>query len=319
MSNEPQYEAQPIAAAQAPQPAPPYAIHPAARLGHISLTVADLERQLAFYQEYMGFRLHWREADSAGLGAGDEDLLRLTELPGARRWRGATGLYHFAVLLPDRRELARALARLFSLRYPNYPTDHVMTQTTYLDDPEGNGIEIYADTPEEGAFSFADGEFVTHDARGRLRSGRDPLDVEALLRELRPGDPLDAPAPEATKIGHVHLHVADVQAAVDFYHGLLGFDVMGASPKMGAAFLSAGGYHHHLGLNTWLGQGAPPPAPDSLGLRYFTVALPGPAELEQVVARVRQAGLATEETPVGLLVRDPSRNGVVLTHRPDGR
>jgi catechol 2,3-dioxygenase len=106
------------------------------------LSVADLDRQVAFYQEVIGLRLHWREGASAGLGAGGEDLLRLTFVPGARRYPRTTGLYHFAILLPNRRELARAIGRLFALRYRNYPTDHIMTKTTYLDDPEGNNIEL---------------------------------------------------------------------------------------------------------------------------------------------------------------------------------
>ncbi len=120
----------------------------------------------------------------AGLGAGGEDLLRLTELRGARRVRGATGLYHFAVLFPSRRELARVIGRLFELRYPNVPTDHGITKTTYLSDPEGNGIELYADTPAEGSWEIVDGDFVVRDATGALRSGREPLDVEALLRPV---------------------------------------------------------------------------------------------------------------------------------------
>jgi len=288
-------------------------IHPNTTLGAVYLTVSDLDRLLDWYQRVFGFQVHRREGETAHLGVGREDLLVLTERPEARRVRGRTGLYHYAVLLPSRRELARAIARLFSVRYPNYPTDHVMTQTTYLDDPEGNGIEIYADTPEEGSFSFADGEFLARDARGNLRSGRDPLDVETLLRELMPEDRLEEPMPAGTKIGHVHLHVADVNAAVHFYHDLLGFDIMGASQKMGAAFLSAGGYHHHLGLNTWQGEGAPPPPPGALGLRYFTVGLPNQTELEQVVERVRRTGIATEQTEYGILVRDPSQNGVLLT------
>ncbi|MGH2591975.1 MAG: VOC family protein [Anaerolineae bacterium] len=296
---------------------PQFAIHPATRLGHVHLTVADLDRQIAFYQNVLGFKLHWREGAAAGLGAGHEDLLRLTEVRGARRVRGTTGLYHFAVLLPSRRELARVLARLFSLRYLNYPTDHVMTKTTYLDDPEGNGIEIYADTPEEGSFAIVNGDFVARDARGAPRSGRDPLDVEALLRELTPGDRLDEPMPESTKIGHVHLRVADVADAVRFYHDLLGFDNQGLSPTMGAGFVSAGSYHHHIGLNTWAGEGAPPPPPDALGLRYFTVVLPNRAELERVVDRVRAAALPAEQTPEGLLVLDPSQNGVMLTDRSE--
>jgi catechol 2,3-dioxygenase len=299
--------------AQAVSPAETrFTISPATRMGHVALTVADLERQIGFYQKYLGFQLHWRQGGTAGLGAGGADLLRLTEMREARRVPRTTGLYHFAVLLPSRRELARALARLFSLRYINYPTDHVMTQTTYLDDPEGNGIELYADTPEEGFFGFANGEFVARDAQGRARSGRDPLDVEALLRLLRPEDRLEAPAPPATTMGHVHLHVADVEQAVDFYAGLLGFEVQGVSARMGAAFVSAGGYHHHLGLNTWVGRGAPPPPPGSLGLRYFTVVLPDNAELERVAARVQAAGLPVEQTEADWLVRDPSQNALVL-------
>ncbi len=294
----------------------PEPIHPNTTLGAVHLTVSNLERLLDWYQRVFGFQVHRRKGDTAHLGAGREDLLVLTERPGARRVRGTTGLYHYAVLLPSRRELARAIGRLFSLHYPNYPTDHVMTQTTYLDDPEGNGIEIYADTPEEGTFSFAEGEFVARDARGNLRSGRDPLDVEALLRELKPNDRLEEPMPAGTKIGHVHLHVAEVSAAVRFYHDLLGFDLMGMSQRMGAAFLSAGGYHHHVGVNTWLGEGAPPPPPGARGLRYFTVALPEQAELERVVSRAQQAGVATEQTGNGILVRDPSKNGVLLTVRP---
>jgi len=293
-----------------------FTIHPATRLGHVSLTVVDLDRQIAFYQKVLGFKLHWREGTTAGLGTGDEDLLVLTEQREARKYRGTTGLYHFAVLVPNRRELARALARLFSLRYPNAPTDHVMTQTTYLDDPEGNGIEIYADTPEEGVWGFNDDGFFVRDTRGVQRSGRDPLDVESLLRELSPDDRLEAPMPEETKIGHVHLHVADLASAVRFYHSLLGFDIMGLASTMGAGFVSAGGYHHHIGLNTWAGEGAPPPPSDASGLRYFTIVLPDQTELERVTGRVREAGVTAEQTETGLMVRDPSRNGVLITARP---
>ena len=122
-------------------------IHPDSRIGHVHLTVADLERQIEFYRNVVGFELRWREGETAGLGAGQADLLRMTEDSGPSRVRGTTGLYHFAILYPNRRELARSVARLFELRYPNYPTDHLMTETTYLDDPEGNGIELYTDTP----------------------------------------------------------------------------------------------------------------------------------------------------------------------------
>jgi len=135
-----------------PSPKTEFRIHPDTRPGHVHLTAADLERQVEFYREVIGLKLHWREGATAGLGVGKADLLRLTEVPGARRYRGTTGLYHFAILLPDRRELARAIGRLYTLRYPNYPTDHIMTKTTYLDDPEGNNIELYTESPEDGMF-----------------------------------------------------------------------------------------------------------------------------------------------------------------------
>ncbi len=290
-----------------------FSIHPATRLGHVSLTVADLNRQLSFYQEVLGLKLHWRQESRAGLGAGGEDLLRLTEVSGARRVPRTTGLYHFAVLFPSTRELARVLARLIARRYPNAPTDHLMTETTYLDDPEGNGIELYADTPERGRWFMDGGTFFARDRQGNPHSGREPLDVEALLRELRPGDALDSPVPEQTKIGHIHLHVADLDAAVRFYHGVLGFDLQGNARAIGMAFVSAGGYHHHIGLNTWVGEGAPPPPPDALGLRFFTVVLPSREALDGVTVRVHEGGIAHEHTPDGVLVRDPSHNGVVLT------
>ncbi len=289
-----------------------FSIHPLTRVGHVSLTVANLENQLAFYQQVLGFRLHWREGSEAGLGAGGSDIVRLVQNASAKRYQRVTGLYHYAVLFPDRRELARAVKRLFALRYRNYPTDHIMTKTTYLDDPEGNGIELYAEIPEDGAWSMANGRFETRRADGTLSDGREPLDVEALFSHLKEDDPLDHPVPPETRLGHVHLHVRDVDEAVDFYHGVLGFDVMGAAKSFRAAFVSAGGYHHHIGLNTWQGEGAPPPPADALGLRYFTVELPDEVEFGKAVERIRRAGLESESVDSGILVRDPSRNGVLL-------
>ncbi len=280
------------------------------------LTVANLENQILFYTQVLGFKLHWREGNRAGLGAGGADLLRLTEEPNLKRYRGATGLYHFAVLFPNRRELARAMARLFAYKYENYPTDHIMTKTTYLDDPEGNGIELYAESPEDGTWSLANGDYITRRADGSLSSGREPLDVNALFENLQEDDPLDQPIPPETRVGHVHLHVRDIEEAVDFYHGIIGFDVMGVAKAFRMAFVSAGGYHHHLGLNTWQGEGAPPPPADAVGLRYFTIELPNQEALDQVIERIDAAGIASNRTEDGLLVHDPSENGVLLSIRP---
>jgi catechol 2,3-dioxygenase len=195
-----------------------------------------------------------------------------------------------AYLFPDRRELAIAMARLFALKYPNSPTDHIMTKTTYLDDLEGNGIELYCESPEDGTWTFKDGKFESFRTDGSWSDGREP--------EL--------------KIGHVHLHVRDVDEAVAFYHGIIGFDIMGVSKAFQMGFVSAGGYHHHLGLNTWQGRGAPPPPPDATGLRYYTIDLPTQAAYVEVVARVDAAGIPSNQTGAGLLLHDPSQNGVIL-------
>ncbi len=292
-----------------------FSIHPATLMGHVSLTVANLENQILFYTKALGFQLHWREGNKAGLGAGGADLLRLTEEPNLKRYRGTTGLYHFAVLFPNKKELARAMARLFAIRYENYPTDHIMTKTTYLDDPEGNGIELYAESPEDGTWSLANGEYITRRKDGSLSNGREPLNVNELFKNLSDDDNLEQGIPPETRVGHVHLHVRDVDEAVHFYHGIIGFDVMGVAKAFRMGFVSAGGYHHHLGLNTWQGEGAPPPPPDAVGLRYFTVELPNQEALDQVIARIDAAGIPSNQTEDGLLVQDPSQNGVMLSLR----
>jgi catechol 2,3-dioxygenase len=289
-----------------------FSIHPATRPGHVHLTVAHLDRQIEFYRRVIGLELHWREGSTAGLGAGGRDVLRLTEKPGAKRYRGTTGLYHFAILLPNRRELARAIGRLFELNYPNYPTDHIFTKTTYLDDPEGQNIELYAESPEDGTANYANGVAQVTRTDGTPSDGREPLDLEALFRELAADDRLDEPMAKETRLGHVHLYVANLDETMHFYHDVLGFDNMGVVRSFRMGMVSAGGYHHHIGFNTWVGEGAPPSPTDALGLRYFSMVLPDRTELDRVLDRIRQAGIAAEQTQEGVLVRDPSLNAIVL-------
>lgn len=281
-------------------------------MGAVHLSVTDRDRALGFWRDVLGLSLLSDDDGVLRLGAGKRELAVLH--PGATRpvARGTTGLYHLAILLPSRRELARVLGRLFSKRYPNAPTDHVMTKTTYLDDPDGNGIELYADTPEDGEWTFAEGSFVARTSQGELRSGRDPLDVDALLEELEPQDSLEEPMPGGTKMGHVHLHVANLEEAVRFYHDALGFDLQGVAPEIGMAFLSAGGYHHHIGLNTWAGEGAPRAPKEAAGLRHFTIELPNEEGLSDVIKRVEKGGLRPSESQNGFVIEDPSGNRVHL-------
>ena len=289
-------------------------IHPATRMGTVSLTVSDLDNQIEFYRTLLGFTQHWKKESRAALGAGREDLLELVEQPEARRYPQTTGLYHFAVLFPDRRDLARAVGRLFQARYESYPTDHIMTKTTYLDDPEGQTVELYTESPEDGAMGIQNGGFFARRADGTLSNGREPLDVEALFSHLEPGDRLDQPNPPETKIGHVHLSVRDVPEAVDFYTRVIGFDDMGSSAHLQAGFVSAGGYHHHVGLNSWIGHGRPPAPDGAQGLRHFTVVVPDRTSYDEVIQRIRAEDVAVEERAEGLFVRDPSRNGIIIKH-----
>ena len=291
-------------------------LHPATLMGTVALTVANLDRQIAFYRELLGFRLHWREGARAGLGAGREDFLLLHELPGARRAPHTTGLYHFAVLFPNRRELARAVARLFSHEYVNHPTDHVITKTTYLKDPEGQEIELYAESPEDGDMGIAQGLPFARRRDGRPSDGRDPLDLDSLFKELGPGDSLGQELPPEARIGHVHLYVRNVAEAIRFYTGVVGFGDMGFAPAFQMGMVSAGGYHHHIGLNAWMGEGAPPAPPGSLGMRHFTVLLHDHGELDRVNARLRAAEVPLEQAENGWIARDPSENSLLLIAPP---
>ena len=279
-------------------------------MGPVEIAVTDGDRAKRFYEQYVGLSETPADGSAIHMGAHGRDLVILQ--PGAERpvVPKTSGLYHLAIVVPDRRELARVIARLARLGWDQYPTDHVMTKANYLWDPDGNGIEIYTETPEDGTMGFAKGTFMAVDKDGHQRSGRDPIDLEELFSHLREDDQLDQPMPEGAKMGHVHLHVADVDDALRFYHDLVGFDVMGHVPGMG--FVSAGGYHHHLGLNTWAGRGAKPAPDGSAGLRRFTVELPTQRDLDDVVNRLEHADVRLTEEAGGLAAVDPSENRVLF-------
>ncbi|HEX2053807.1 MAG TPA: VOC family protein [Actinomycetota bacterium] len=285
-----------------------FSIAPAAGVGAVHLAVTDGARAVQFYQDVVGLEL-LDDGSPIRLGAAGRELVVLH--PGASRpvVPGTTGLYHLALVVPSRREFARVVRRLMEIRYPNSPTDHVLTKADYLWDPDGNGIEIYAETPEDGTWFMSDDDFGARDSSGRLRSGRDPINLRQLFGELRPEEDVFTALPAGTKMGHVHLHIRDVDEAVGLYSGLMGFDVTGFARRIGMAFVSAGGYHHHLGLNTWAGPGAPPAPEGSAGLRQFTVELPSESDLDDVVARLDKAGVKLSDAPEGgVTLVDPSGN-----------
>ena len=299
---------------------PSYLLPATTRLGHVHLTVADLDRQLGFYQKVLNMQLHWRKGSSAGLGAGEHDLLRLTEVPGARRVHHTTGLYHLALQYPSRKELARAAARLIALGYPNAPTDHVVSESIYVEDPEGQTIELYLLTLQRGTIEVVDGNLSVRRADGKPATGVDPLDVEDLLKEVAPDEQLDRPLPRGTTLGHVNLWTADIDDEMHFFHDVLGFMKGPVSTRMHSAEVGLSqDLPHVIPFNTWQGKNAPPPPPNSIGIRYFTIVVPDRGELERVLARVRHEGIATEETSEGILVRDPAHIGIVLNAASDSR
>jgi catechol 2,3-dioxygenase len=277
-------------------------IHPNTTLGAVHLTVSNLSRSLKFYQERLGFKLHRQSGNMAYLGAGKADLLVLTENPNAVPTHRTAGLYHFAVLHPSRVELAKALYHLAVSQTPlQGASDHLVSEAIYLPDPDGNGIEIYRDRPR------SDWYYPT----GEMKMGTEPLDLENLITELQGYDGQWVGLHPDTVIGHMHLHVSYLEEAEDFYHGVLGFDKIMRYGSM-ASFLSAGGYHHHIGINTWAGIGAPPQPENAVGLRWFTIHLPHQDELDAIIARVESVGTPVEQHPEGIFLRDPSHNGIVL-------
>lgn len=286
-----------------------YQIDPATTLGHVHYITSNLERQLDFYVNALGMKLHWRDARQAGLGTGQEDLLILSEDQGATRYPQTTGMYHFALLLPDRKELARVITRLFELEIPNSPTDHIISKTTYVDDPDGNTIEIYVYSLEDGSFSYQDGTFNARWSDGRPSNGREPLDLELLFNELTPQDLISDPLPENTSMGHVHLYGNDLFKQMTFYRDVLGFRDGGIGEKIGMAEVALD-RPHVIAFNTWQGKTAQPQPDNSLGIKYFSIILPNPSALTNVLVRIKDHHLPFDQTDNGIFLNDPS--GIML-------
>lgn len=288
---------EPAAAGTYGDPPPGYRLPEATRLGPVRLQVADLTQSLSYYEEVLGLHVLGRGGASAALAPqGDRRVLvDLRERSGAQpaRRQGRLGLYHYAILLPERAALGRFFRHLMDLGVTPGAADHLVSEALYLYDPDGLGIEVYADRPRSTW----------------LRAGRelvmatDPLDVEDLLR-VAGGSPWTG-MPAGTVMGHVHLHVGDLEQAARYFSDGLGFDrTVWHYP--GALFLSAGGYHHHLGINTWAGQRATPPAADEAQLLEWTMELPDAAAVAAAAASLEAGGHAIQPAEgTDVLTRDP--------------
>ena len=292
-----------------PQPSQGNSIAPETQIGLVSLAVANLKDSLNYYTQALGFTVLEQQAGNATLGVQGTPLLFLTEEPGAHPFPhdryGYTGLYHFAILVPSRADLGRWLRHWLTLGLP-FPGqgDHLVSEAFYITDPDGNGIEVYRDRPRE------EWPYIN----GQLQMAADPIDIQGVLAEAeREGKPWTGLA-MGTRLGHMHLQVGDIPQAETFYHGVLGFDIMVRMPA--ALFISAGGYHHHIGMNTWHSRGAGPAPAGVAGLRSFTIELPNEDARVAVLARVRAAGFTYTETNHVVAVQDPWHNTICLTIGP---
>jgi catechol 2,3-dioxygenase len=254
-------------------------------LGAVSLTVSNLDRSVAWYQTALGLRVHANDGTTASLGDGEFTVLELVEDPAARPAGRHAGLYHYALLYPTREELARAAIRLSVTQTPiEGASDHRTHEAIYLPDPDGNGIELAADR-----------EKTSWPADLGYAGGPAALDFNALLATVAGEEPSPHVRP-GLRIGHLHLHVGDIEQGLAYYRDVLGFEVQANLGS--AAFVSAGGYHHHLGFNIWRGQGVGPAPEHTVGLRHWTIVVP---DIEAIRARVTDA----EPIEGGFITRDP--------------
>lgn len=272
---------------------------PTVFVGEVNINVKNLESAVSFYQQMIGFQVLEKSHQRAVLTADGQTPLLTLEQPAnvIAKEKRTTGLYHFAILLPSRADFAAFLRHLLQTGYPLGAADHYVSEALYLNDPDGNGIEVYRDRPSH--------EWTWKN--GLVEMATEQLDVEAILAESN-GQWSGLPA--GTVMGHIHLHVADLPTVEEFYTNGLGFNVVSYYPQ--AVFLSSGGYHHHIAINTWQGVGAKRPAQNSVGLNWFSILYPDAAARDAVVKKLQQLGAPVEEESAYYLTSDPSGNRIRL-------
>lgn len=280
-------------------------LDPGTHVGIVSLTVSDLDRSLGYYTAGIGLQILSRQGSEATLGPGGVPLLVLKEQPGAREWpragRGYTGLYHLAILLPTRADLGRWLRHWIEMGNPvPGQGDHLVSEALYLEDPDLHGIEIYRDRPRN--------EWIWDN--GRIRMGTGPIDIRGLIDEANLEKKPWEGMPAGTCVGHIHLQVGDIVKTKAFYQDVLGFDVVAEMPT--ALFMSAGGYHHHVGANTWHSLGAGSPPETSVRLTSYTIELPNEKVMKSVLERLQAADVPHTRSGSSATVNDPWDNTIVL-------
>ena len=287
------------------------------RLGPVHLAVTDGDRALAVWRDLVGLTVIEPSDEAIRLGAGGRPLIALH--PGAARpvVRNTSGLYHVAIHVPSRADLARVTARLITARFPNSPTDHLVSEAVYLWDLDGNGIEMTYETPSRGELRGDGDDYFGVTADGRRHSGREAIDLESLLGELPADASQSEPLPAGTRIGHVHVHVGDLDAAMAFYSDGIGFRRLMLNRRVRMGDVTMDYPPHIVAFNTWAGVGAPQAPAGSAGLRWFTIVVPAAGDLAAMRARLTAAGAPVSAHDGGLETRDPAGNRVRIVAAAD--
>jgi len=274
-----------------------FTIHSQTSLGTVKLNISNLARSITFYEKIIGLKVLSQTEHTAKMTVdGTTVLLELVQVddPYTGTKRGHTGLYHFAILLPNRKELSKILRHLIANQIAIGQADHLVSEALYLSDPDQNGIEIYRDRPR------SEWEYSEN---GMVKMASDPIDWESLLAESE-----DEPflgLSEQSIIGHIHLHVSSLEKAKDYYVDVLGFTLESDWSMNGALFVGAGGYHHHIGLNIWNGRGGSPLPSNATGIHYFTICISSAEQLEQIAGRIEEAEYLVERVVHSLYTVDP--------------